>query len=112
MTATAVVHLITRSAAITGHRQRRKTWSEQWRYYARLVGLAPRLPVREPDQNAVRATWHRAVRWGNTMSHWDFGRPPPGQHDAPGQATPGKYAHPGNARTPDDPWAARDDRAS
>jgi len=42
MTATAVVHLITRSAAITEHHQRQKTWSGQLRHHAQLVGLAPR----------------------------------------------------------------------
>src|SRR5690242_13610549 len=44
MTATAVIHLITRSAAITGHRQQQKTWSGQLRHHAQLVGLAPRTP--------------------------------------------------------------------
>ena len=41
-TATAVVHLITRSAAITVHHQQKKTRSEQLRHHPQLVGLGPR----------------------------------------------------------------------
>jgi hypothetical protein len=48
----------------------------------------------------------------STMSHWDFGRPPAGRHDAPGPAGQGDAADPDNARTPDDPWPPRGDRAS
>jgi len=46
------------------------------------------------------------------MSHWDFGRPPTGRPDAPGQAGPGDAANPDNARIPGDPWPARDDWAA
>ena len=35
------------------------------------------------------------------MSHWDFGHPPSGRHDAPGPAEPQE-----NARPTDDPWLA------
>jgi len=42
MTATAVVHLIPRSAAVTGHHQQQKTCSGQSRHHAQLVGLGPR----------------------------------------------------------------------
>jgi len=46
------------------------------------------------------------------MSHWDFGRPPTGRQDGPGQAGPGDAAYPDNARIPGDPWPARDDWAA
>jgi hypothetical protein len=46
---TAVVHLITRSAAITGHHQQQKTWSVQLRHHAQLVGLAPRTQIHGVD---------------------------------------------------------------
>src|ERR1700733_13241041 len=49
MTATAVVHLITRSTAVTGHRRRQKTWSAQLHRHAQLVGLAPRTHMHAPD---------------------------------------------------------------
>src|ERR1700722_13316330 len=40
------------------------------------------------------------------MSHWDFGRPPTGPHDAPGPAGQGNAADPDDALAPDDPWTA------
>ena len=40
-TAPAVVHRMTRAAAVTRHRRSRRSWSAQFRYHAQLVSLGP-----------------------------------------------------------------------
>ena len=37
----AVVHRITRPTAVTGHHRPQKSWSERFRYHARLLALGP-----------------------------------------------------------------------